>query len=149
MKQPDPGDLRSEFFQNLDPFRCQFRAERRNPGDIASGLREARYQRPRRAHGRHDHRNGRGRILGCVRGRSAPRHDEVDLEADQFGCEVGEALSATVRRPIFEDQVLTFDIAEIPQPSAQCSEISGITFGRYRLKNSDAIKPANLLRDGS
>src|SRR5215204_4071123 len=46
----------------------------------------------------------------------APRHDKVDLEADQFRCEVGEALSATVRRPIFEDQVLTFDIAEIPQP---------------------------------
>jgi hypothetical protein len=48
---------------------------------------------------------------GCT-----PRHDDIDLQIDQLGRQAREALGATIRRAIFEEQVLPFDIPKLAQP---------------------------------
>ena len=85
-------------------------------------------------------------LLAALRGRRPPGHDQVDLETNQFGREVREPLGATIRRPIFDDQVSPFDVAEIAQPFAQGIEIGGVLCGGYRFENTDAIDLPRLLR---
>ena len=57
-----------------------------------------------------------------------------------------EPLGATIRRPIFDDQISPFDVTEIPQPFAQGVEIGGVPCRGYCLKNTDAIDLRRLLR---
>ena len=65
--------------------------------------------------------------------RGPPRHNQVDLETNQFRREVRKPLGATIRRPIFDDQISPFDVAQLPQPLAQGIEIGGVSCRGYRL----------------
>src|SRR5437870_13206007 len=109
-------------------------------------MRESRHDGTRAAHRRHDHWDCFGRVFSRYGGGGPPRHDQVDLKTYQFGREVREPLGATIRRPIFDDQVSPFDVAELPQPLAQRGGIGGVPCPGYRLQNPDAIDLPHLLR---
>src|SRR5262249_42289946 len=47
-------------------------------------------------------------------------HNDVHLQTDQLGDEIGIALPLALRRPIDKTDVLTLDIAEIPHPLYKC-----------------------------
>jgi hypothetical protein len=64
----------------------------------------------------------------------------------ELDCELREPLGATIRRPIFDDQVCPFDVPALSQPRAQGIEIGGVLCGGYRLENADAIDLPGLLR---
>ena len=146
VKQRHSRETRNQLFEEFNPFPGQLGAEGRHPGNIAPRVREARHDGMRVAHRRHHHGNGSGRVLGRPGGWRPPGHDQVDLETNQFGREVREPLGATIRRPIFDDQVSPFDVAEVPQPLAQGVEIGGVPCRGYRLQNPDAIDLPRLLR---
>jgi hypothetical protein len=59
--------------------------------------------------------DGRGRLL--YRGDSEPRRDnDIDLEPDQLGCNLGEALAAALRPANFDCDSATLDPVEFAQP---------------------------------
>ena len=67
---------------------------------------------------RHDNRDSFSELLDRLYGRRALGHDQIDLEANELGGKRREPLGPTVRRPIFDDEVLPFAVAEVPQPIA-------------------------------
>src|SRR2546421_246926 len=79
------------------------------------------------------------------RARWSPRHDQIDLETHQIGRHVRESLGVTFRRPVFDHQVLPFDVAEFPQALTQRVQIGGIMYRRYRFQNPDSIDLPRLL----
>src|SRR5262249_24688371 len=104
-------------FQLLGP---KIGANGRQPRGISTGSREARHvpdadgigmgvehdgDRPGRLPGRLDHRRRGG-------------DDDVDVHADQFGCEVTQLLDA-LRPAELDDNGLALDVAEIAQPRPQ------------------------------
>jgi hypothetical protein len=66
------------------------------------------------AHRRHDHGNCRGCILGCDRGRRSSDYDQIDSEADQFGCQFREPLGSTISGAVFNCICLSFDVTKLP-----------------------------------
>ena len=58
-------------------------------------------------------------MLGS-KGRERPAgHDDVHLEPEQLGREVGEPLGLPLRISILDDDVLALDVAEVAQPLAE------------------------------
>src|SRR5450759_2979565 len=83
------------------------------------------------------------RNLGYVEGQNLViEYRSAEGRAEQFP----KLLGTTFRRPIFDDQVLPFDVAEVPQSLAQRVEIGGVLCRSYRLQNPDAIDLPHLLR---
>jgi hypothetical protein len=82
---------------------------------------------------------GRGRTAG---------HDDVHLEPDQLGCEVGEPLGPPLRKSVLEDDVLALDVAQLVQLLSEC--LTGVRGGRSpELENTYPIYPPRRLRPGS
>ena len=71
------------------------------------------------SHGSKDDRDRAGRLLGRQRRRRTPRHNDVDLESDQFGDERREALIAALRGAVFQGETLALHIAQLAQPVAE------------------------------
>ena len=65
--------------------------------------------------GNHDDGDRLGGLLGCHRCWCRDRYDDVCLEPDQFGREVGQPLVPTLRKSIVDDEVLSPDVAEIAE----------------------------------
>jgi hypothetical protein len=126
VKQRNSQETRNQLFEEFNPFRRQPGAEGSHPRNIATRVREARHDGMRVAHRRHNHWNCSGRVFSRPGGWRSPGHDQVDLETNQLGREVREPRGATIRRPIFDDQVSSFNVAEIPQPLAQGVKIGGV-----------------------
>jgi hypothetical protein len=146
VKQRNSREPRNQLFEEFNPFPHQLGAEGSHPRDIATRVREARHDGARVAHRRHNRWNCFGRFFGRPGGWRPPGQNQVDLETNQFGREVREPLGATIRRPIFNDQVSPFDVAHVPQPLAQGVEIGGVPCRGYRLQNPDAIDLPHSLR---
>ena len=146
VKQRNSREFRNQLFEEFNPFPGQLGAEGSHPRNIATRIREACHDGMRVAHRRHNHRDCSGRVFGRPGGGRPSGHDQVDFEKNQFGREVREPLGATIGRPIFDDQVSPFDVAEIPQPPAQSVEIGDVACRGYRLQNPDAIDLPHLLR---
>ncbi len=89
VKHRNPREIRDQLFEKLDPLRRQLGTEGRHPRDIAARSREARDNRTRVAHRRHDDWNCFGRVFGRSCSRRPPCHDQIELEAHQLGREVG------------------------------------------------------------
>ena len=67
----------------------------------------------------HDDRNGRVRPPHRLDGLGGRRGDDVHLQAKQVGGEFRQALLATIGVPHLDYDVLTLDIAELPQSPPQ------------------------------
>jgi hypothetical protein len=63
------------------------------------------------AHGRRNNGNDGGRLLGGTGHRRPRRHDEVDLEMNQFGGQAWEPLGLAVRSPKLDGDVLPLHVA--------------------------------------
>ena len=48
--------------------------------------------------------------------RSSGNHDDIDLETDEFGCEIRKLIRPSVRPPVLDGDIPTFHIALLPQP---------------------------------
>src|SRR6185369_1501051 len=68
-------------------------------------------------------------------------HQDVDLEPEKLGREIGEPLAHTVRIAILDDDVLALTVAKLTQPLLECGE-KGI--GRRKLP--DDSDPGDLPR---
>ena len=60
--------------------------------------------------------NRLGRVLGGKRSGRRDHDDAIDLEPDQLGGELREALRFAFREPALEDEVPPFDLPALPQP---------------------------------
>ena len=56
------------------------------------------------------------RRLFCRDTRHSICDNDIDLEPDQLGGDFGEALAASLRPPILDRDIATFDPAEVAQP---------------------------------
>jgi hypothetical protein len=65
----------------------------------------------------------RGGALRCQSGNAIDRNQNVYLERNQFSGETNEAFWNFRWKAVLQNDVLTFDVAEITQPSSYGSEI--------------------------
>src|SRR5262249_50075747 len=72
---------------------------------------------------REDDGDGARCLLGRHGRRCARGHDDVDLELDQLRSERGELPDLPVREPIFDADVLPFDVAALAQPLPEGLEL--------------------------
>ena len=72
------------------------------------------------ANGRHDNGYRRGRALGHKRPRYRMGHDDVNLEANQLGRQIGEPIALPLRPSVLNDNVLALHVAEVTQARPQC-----------------------------
>jgi hypothetical protein len=54
-------------------------------------------------------------------------HDEIDLEVHEVPREVGKALISTLRPPVFDENGLAFDIAQVTQSRPQRLNLPRVT----------------------
>src|SRR5262245_28274983 len=69
--------------------------------------------------GRHDNGNSARRLLGGSGRDGAGGHDHVDLETDQLGGEVGQAMRFCLRETVDDADLLPLDVAEVAQPTTE------------------------------
>ena len=69
----------------------------------------------------HDDWNAAGRLLCRERGRPGRRDYQVDPALDQLGGEGRKALDIALGPPVFDDEILTLDPAELAQLSQESS----------------------------
>ena len=68
----------------------------------------------------HDDRDCLGRVLRNT-GHGGPiGNDDLNVQMDQLGCDFGESILFSLRKPPLNDDVLTFNVAEIAEPLAKC-----------------------------
>src|SRR5262249_33655617 len=136
--------MRKKVLQQLESLALQIDVLRRETGDISIGAREARddTDADRIANGTH-HDGYRSRCLlrrQCRR--SAPCDDQVNRKRSQFGRHGGVAVIATFCKARYQPQILTLDIAIVPQLARKpLDRRQGL-----RRKDPDGPHPLALLR---
>src|SRR5437016_2768318 len=86
--------------------------------DVPARAREARDEpgANRIATGNHDDGDRLGGVLGCRHSLRPPRYDEVHLEPDQLGRQVGQPVDPILRISIVDDNILALNPPELAQP---------------------------------
>src|SRR5262245_15918501 len=136
--------MRKKVFQQLESLALQVDVLRREAGDISIGARQAGddTDADRIANGTH-HDGYRSRCLlrrQCRR--SAPCDDQVNRKRSQFGRHGGVAVIATFCKARYQPQILTLDIAIVPQLARKpLDRRQGL-----RRKDPDGPHPLALLR---
>ena len=112
--------------QEFDPLASEFGRLDRQAGHVAARPRQARDQAlpTGSPDDREDDRDDRCRLL-CRRDGASYRDDDVDLEPDELGGDLGEALVASLRPAIFDRDGATLDPAEFAQPLHKSGESIG------------------------
>src|SRR5262249_20631258 len=80
--------------------------------------------------------------FGREGGGCSPGHDQIHGQRDQFCGKVGVAFLTALRETIFDDQVLTLDVAEFSQPAPKALDRPQLQIGHQ----PDALHPHRLLR---
>jgi hypothetical protein len=99
---PQDGNLRRrgyQLFQQCQTLWHKLGAEEGGPGDVATGVRQARHQAVahRITHGAHDNGDRRRRLLCGAGGHCGHGDGDIDSEADKFGREREERAALTGR----------------------------------------------------
>jgi hypothetical protein len=81
--------------------------------------------------------NIQGRLLRCQGARNIERHDDIDLESDQFGREIGKPIQFAFRRTKLEDNVASLNIALFTHPLPKFA-LEGFLVGDPDIERSDA-----------
>src|SRR5262245_14421236 len=83
------------------------------------------------ANGNHDDGNRLGGVPGCRHSLRPLRYDEVHLEPDQLGRQVGQPVDPTLGISIVDDNILALNPPELAQPLPERVE-QGRPIGRGR-----------------
>jgi hypothetical protein len=110
--------LGHHFFQQFQPFEDQVRVLFREPREVPARPREARDepQSHRIANARHNDGQLRGRVLGSPGGQRIAHHDDIDLQPDELGRQVGEAVGFPLGIALCNRDVLAFHPSQLTQP---------------------------------
>src|SRR5262249_53781407 len=116
-KDGHPGEPGYDLLEQLQSFPTEVRTDIAQPGDVSSRSGEAGHESgPDRVAGRrHDDRDRARCVLGSQGPERPPGHDDVHLEPDQLGYELGEPLGPPLSKSVFEDDVLALDVAKLAQ----------------------------------
>ena len=143
------ADLGGGLLEQLQLFGDDFQAGAAgHPCDVPARAREARDEpgANRIANGNHDDGDRLGGVLGCRHSLRPPRYDEVHLEPDQLGRQVGQPVDPTLRISIVDDNILALNPPELAQPLPERVE-PGRPIGRGRhAKKTYPRHPSRLLR---
>jgi hypothetical protein len=123
-KQSDSGLLRKRFLQQLQALTAELRRDAGQAGDVATRPRQALdepYSHCVATRPHHD-RDHRSRLLGGERGLRSERDDDVDVEADELGCERGKPLRPALGVSVFDEEVLSLDVAKLVEPETESVE---------------------------
>ena len=113
-----PAETGDNLAQEFESLAGKIGRLDRQAGDVAARSRQARDQaaanrvRRRREHDRDD----RCRLLCRENGWGCLRDDDIDLEPDELGRDLGVALAASLRPAILDRDGATLDPAEFAQP---------------------------------
>jgi hypothetical protein len=118
--------------------------------DVPARAREARDEpgANRIANGNHDDGDRLGGVLGCRHSLRPKRYDEVHLEPDQLGRQVGQPADPTLRISIVDNNIVALNPPELAQTLPERVE-QGRPIGRGRhSKEPDPRHLSRLLRVG-
>jgi hypothetical protein len=145
------ADLGDGLLEQLQLFGDDFQAGvAGHPCDVPARAREARDEpgANRIANGNHDDGDRLGGVLGCRHSLRPPRYDEVHLEPDQLGRQVGQPVDPILRISIVDDNILALNPPELAQPLPERVE-QGRPIGRGRqAKKTYPRHLSRLLRVG-
>src|SRR5262245_56232508 len=101
------SDLGDGFREQLQPLADFHVGVEGYTGDVPARAREAcnESQLDRVADANHDDWNRSGGVLGGYGGGRRPRYDDVYLEPDQLGCEIGQPVKSALRESIVDQNV--------------------------------------------
>ena len=137
----------NDFAQEFDTFAATIGRLQRQAGDVAARPRQtgdgAGAERVRRQR-EHD-RDGRCR-LRCGGECISARDDDIDLEPDELGRDLGEALGATLPPAILDGDGTSIDPPELPQPLHQHGEPLAVGCRSARHQEPDCRQLRRLLR---
>src|SRR5207245_1347403 len=104
-----------------------------HPYDVPARAREARDEpgANRIANANHDDGDRVGGVLGCRHSLRPQRYDDVHLEPDELGRQVGQPVDPILRISIVDDNILAFNPPELAQPLPERVE-QGRSIGRGR-----------------
>jgi hypothetical protein len=74
------------------------------------------------------------------------RENDIDFQPDELGCELGEALAASLRPAIFDRDGASFDPAEFAQSLHKSGRQLALRGRRSRTQKPDSRQLARLLR---
>ena len=111
------GELGNDFLEQLQPFSGQLRDHLGQPRDVAAGPRQALNQptRNRVTRSRHNDRDCPGSFFGSQSIGSNGSDDDVNLETDEIGREVREAIVPTLRISVLDADVFSLDPSEVAE----------------------------------
>ena len=126
--------------QETEPLACKLRGDEGHSGDVAARSVQTDYEAELNGIGasHKNDRSGRGRSFGGERrGRPAARDYHGDLVGHQIGRQRGQLIQLIIRPPVFNRQVLAFDIAEFTQTLSESSQNCGVTARGLAVQESD------------
>src|SRR5262245_29861249 len=77
--------------------------------------------------GRRNNGNSRGCLFGRQSSRCATGHQNVNLETSQLGRQIGKAIVISLAPAKFNGDVLSLDVAEVPQACQKCLQLPAMT----------------------
>jgi hypothetical protein len=118
IQDSDASDLGHRHLEELEMFPAQARGEAGQPCGIPSRTGEAGHEsRPHRVTGHREHdRHRRGKRLRRLRRASPPNHQDIKVQAEEFGGEWGKLLDHPVGIAILDDDILALGVAQVVQP---------------------------------
>src|SRR5262249_43097999 len=123
----------------------EFRGKGRQPRDIASRPRQARNQAEGQhvANRRNDDRDRRCGFLGCQSAGCPVRDEHVDVESKEFLGQRWQPIIIPVRSTELDEEIATFDPAEITKSGAKRRNATCLTGRGYKTQEADT---SNLKR---
>ena len=131
---------RQHFFQRFQST-LSFRAF--EIGAEAGQVLGSAHDRNRITDRRHHHRNALGRGLCRKSGRCAARDDDIDIEVRKLACECRVCVGVSIRRAIFEGEILSLDKPSLAQRLDESLKII-VALARAGIEHADAIAPRDL-----
>jgi hypothetical protein len=144
----DAARGRVRVLKYLKAFRAELGVEEGRSGHIPAGAREARDNAGGNRVATHHHDNGQGR-RGLFRGKCpwcSESYEDIDPETHEFGGEFRESRIVPFGPAEIDENVLTFDIAEVSEPVAKSFERVVDARSRGCTEESDAGGLPRLLR---
>jgi hypothetical protein len=143
-----PAETGDGLTQQGEPLAGEIDRLDRQAGDVPARPRQTGNQvRADRVARRRKHdRDHRRRLPGRDHGRGSPGDNDVDLEPDKFGRDLGEALVAPVRPAIFDRERATLHPAELAQPLREGGRPLALAQRRALAQEADGRRLAGLLR---
>src|SRR5262249_13890029 len=135
-------ELRDQLLEDLQPFGAHLRAQNSVTGRVCAWSGEIGHQARSDWVVDRDHHNRYcgGRLLRRARGGGSVDRNDVHWYGDEFPCADSESVGVSICRTIFNREVLSLDIAGLPEPLAE------VVPDRRVIDDPDALDFCRLLR---